>query len=496
MTGSPSRLRLTFIKKKVVVYDDQTHKKKHYYNTDLTNQQIKSEINKNAISTIFDKQNSAQNSIRNRSRVKIEEIEGVVDEELLKHETTGRQPKFKLKHSSQSPYLKDISSFIFGGHSSRFLALRKHINSLESHKLNQIPFYSWQCLTINGTINQQINVIIKEQAIMDMLLKVLIWTTNSIDGIRGTAEGLKRRLTEDQAKKGKVDDEAKMMIDHQVMLKALFALKMLRMRHKISFKCMKQGKTLSELVLGQVLKSYKALHPDKEQMIDEMVELVNTNDFDSFHSMLKVINRLRSIQDEVACNYSFSHVNMSKEARNRSVRTPEAKNQLEQEQMVRRIVQQNRQAHNSVFSIFQDTKLDNEYIYNLKSIKLSLIYKKKKSKLGSQISMINYILKIGTKGFNFIFCKLKLIKKVKQLFALEIVQGRETVIPQMLRIGILPVSFQYYDPIITILNNQIDDDNVKYQFNIQKQINSTNLIQQSLVLSIKMTFGQSADKVI
>lgn len=66
-------------------------------------------------------------------------------------------------------------------------------------------------------------------------------------------------------------------------------------------------------------------------------------------------------------------------------------------------------ARNSVFSIFQDTKLDDEYVYNLKSIKLSMLYKKKKSKLSTQISMINYIIKLGTTGFNFIFCKLKVI---------------------------------------------------------------------------------------
>lgn len=51
------------------------------------------------------------------------------------------------------------------------------------------------------------------------------------------------------------------------------------------------------------------------------------------------------------------------------------------------------------------------------------------------------------------------------------------MIPPMLRVNILPPSFQFYDPIINILNQQIDDDNIKYQFNIQKQINSTNLIQ-------------------
>jgi len=56
--------------------------------------------------------------------------------------------KFKRVRSSGSCDTKDISSFVFGGFSSRFWMLRKHINSMDEAKLKDLPFFCWECITI------------------------------------------------------------------------------------------------------------------------------------------------------------------------------------------------------------------------------------------------------------------------------------------------------------------------------------------------------------
>ena len=55
---------------------------------------------------------------------------------------------YQEKESTASCYLDDIQSIVFGGLTSRFWLLRKHINSLDKYELNKLPFYSWQCITL------------------------------------------------------------------------------------------------------------------------------------------------------------------------------------------------------------------------------------------------------------------------------------------------------------------------------------------------------------
>ena len=56
--------------------------------------------------------------------------------------------KFKDVKSSSSCKIRDIQSIMFGGLSSRFWMLRKHINLMEPEELKKLPFYSWNCLTL------------------------------------------------------------------------------------------------------------------------------------------------------------------------------------------------------------------------------------------------------------------------------------------------------------------------------------------------------------
>lgn len=45
--------------------------------------------------------------------------------------------------------IKDLKSFIYGGISSRFWMMRKHINQMTLlSDLNKLSFYSWDCVTL------------------------------------------------------------------------------------------------------------------------------------------------------------------------------------------------------------------------------------------------------------------------------------------------------------------------------------------------------------
>ena len=55
--------------------------------------------------------------------------------------------------------LSSITGFIFGGFSSRFWALRKFFNSIGRAKLNDIAFYSWECISLETPL-RDIDIVI------------------------------------------------------------------------------------------------------------------------------------------------------------------------------------------------------------------------------------------------------------------------------------------------------------------------------------------------
>jgi hypothetical protein len=79
--------------------------------------------------------------------------------------------------------------------------------------------------------------------------------------------------------------------------------------------------------------------------------------------------------------------------------------------------------------------------------------------------MIKYIKTIGLKGVLFVIASLKLILLSKKIFILEVSQGRETIIPKILRQDQLAESFRCYDPLLRIIDMTMDES-TKYQFNV------------------------------
>jgi len=96
------------------------------------------------------------------------------------------ESKYTSKKSNASCKISDINGLIFGGFSSRFWMLRKHINSLDSYSLKHLPFHCWNCITITIK-NRDIDLVIKNEKEMNILLKFLIYTLKTVDGIPNTA---------------------------------------------------------------------------------------------------------------------------------------------------------------------------------------------------------------------------------------------------------------------------------------------------------------------
>ena len=98
-------------------------------------------------------------------------------------------PDFREKVSSASCNLDSIKAIVFGGFSSRFWVYRKHINGLKKSQLEHLPFYSWQCITLQLS-NRDIDLVIPHDPDMNMLLKLLNYKMCSLNGAKDTAKKL------------------------------------------------------------------------------------------------------------------------------------------------------------------------------------------------------------------------------------------------------------------------------------------------------------------
>ena len=63
---------------------------------------------------------------------------------------------------------------------------------------------------------------------------------------------------------------------------------------------------------------------------------------------------------------------------------------------------------------------------------------------------------------NFVQCLIKRIDLAKRLFIMDIEEGSEVYIPNDLRNDKLPMSFQFYDPIMNIVLLKMADDRTEY----------------------------------
>ena len=72
------------------------------------------------------------------------------------------------------------------------MMLRSGINNMivENCKEEKFPFFSWDCLTIELEYHD-VDIIIRNESQMSIILKALIIQTNSFEGKSGTLKALK-----------------------------------------------------------------------------------------------------------------------------------------------------------------------------------------------------------------------------------------------------------------------------------------------------------------
>ena len=76
--------------------------------------------------------------------------------------------------------------------------MRKYINSLPLKDLKELPYHSWNCLTI-GLENRNIDIVINNEEDLFMLIKFLMRKLNSVDGNRNSAEPVIRYILKDKS---------------------------------------------------------------------------------------------------------------------------------------------------------------------------------------------------------------------------------------------------------------------------------------------------------
>ena len=102
---------------------------------------------------------------------------------------------------------------------------------------------------------------------MDLILKFLIYSIRTLDGNRGTANHLLWTLQEQskkQFKELKKRNTISKMREHQfdqynqmkVFKKIFLKYKLMIVRAKISFMAFAEGRTINELIISQIIKSY------------------------------------------------------------------------------------------------------------------------------------------------------------------------------------------------------------------------------------------------
>lgn len=147
--------------------------------------------------------------------------------------------------SSSSFYISDVLNVVYGGFSSRFWMLRKHICSMSKDDVVFAPFYSWNCFTIDVGY-RQINLVIRGEKNISRFLKFLIWNIRTLDGKRGSADKVLAALNEqsfqeyrEQNNRVYIDDQTKLHMmeqnENKVFRKIYFKFLILKVRAKISY---------------------------------------------------------------------------------------------------------------------------------------------------------------------------------------------------------------------------------------------------------------------
>tara|TARA_B110000285_G_scaffold78402_1_gene90278 strand:+ start:1132 stop:1653 length:522 start_codon:yes stop_codon:yes gene_type:complete len=137
---------------------------------------------------------------------------------------------------------------------------------LNREELKQLPFHSWNCITIKSG-RRDIDLVIKNEKHMVELQKFLIYSLNTLNGIRNSAGPLLQEMTESEITKLKsitkqvVLSAAQVHKINQINEAKVFGeickkYKILTIRAKISFMALAKGMTIQETFLLSIWQVY------------------------------------------------------------------------------------------------------------------------------------------------------------------------------------------------------------------------------------------------
>lgn len=116
-------------------------------------------------------------------KIQVESKESHIENEQLLNYDVNYSKEYLLEKSTSSFKFERLEGFVFGPITSRFWMLRKHILLMNKTKIEQeAPFFAWECITLQVQGRPDIYLIIRDENIMLMFLKFLIYKLKTIDG--------------------------------------------------------------------------------------------------------------------------------------------------------------------------------------------------------------------------------------------------------------------------------------------------------------------------
>ena len=83
--------------------------------------------------------------------------------------------------SSGSCSIDQIEGILVGGYNTRFWMYRKHLINIPNYNFNKLPFYNWQCLTIQMA-HRDVDLVIKSDKDMRSVLQYLVYQLQTVNG--------------------------------------------------------------------------------------------------------------------------------------------------------------------------------------------------------------------------------------------------------------------------------------------------------------------------
>ena len=145
---------------------------------------------------------------------------------------------------------------------------------------------------------------------------------------------------------------------------------------------------------------------------------------------------------------------------------------------------------NNCFDVFQNTKINDQRVYPEKPVVGLVNFKIKKLNKESEYRKLKLIRGVGcfNNGLTFIEVLLQQIKLAKELFLLNIAQGDEVIIPQELCQRKLPLSYRFYDPIMRLVQQDLNG-NMKQFFQQQRKFTVERIMQEDVSRKVLEDLG-------